>query len=390
MSPGAVVAAAVAAAAQAGAVPGLERIVRDAAARSTAVATVLEAPETYRAQLLLAVVDGHRLARSGFRADAEYFYPASTIKLVAAVGALQVLHELAAFARPAPDADTPMALRPLFAGDAPDEADGAVPVTVGRELQKLLVASDNTAFDRLYALVGQRGLNERAWRAGLSSVRVQHRLAAARTPDENRMTPAVELRTGPQPLLLPARTSDLLLATPEVPGLAVGRAFFDGRRDVPGPTDFSGRNRISLSDLQNLLVAIEQPSLVPGVNLELAAADLELLRGALSGRAADLGDPQYVTEEYSEERLRPALPGVARVVPREALEAAGKMGYAYGFLCDTAYFRRRSDGQAFFLAGVIHVNASGVLNNGAYEYDTLARPFFADVGEAVAREVFGH
>ena len=57
--------------------------------------------ERYRLQVVLGQIDetgdgAPRLVQTAFRAEAEYFYPASTIKLCAAVAALERLAELQA------------------------------------------------------------------------------------------------------------------------------------------------------------------------------------------------------------------------------------------------------------------------------------------------------
>ena len=73
------------------------------------LAPILSDPERYRAQVLLAEVveaapppdaggdggDRPRLRRRGFRAGAEYFYPASAVKLFAAAAACAALARLA-------------------------------------------------------------------------------------------------------------------------------------------------------------------------------------------------------------------------------------------------------------------------------------------------------
>jgi hypothetical protein len=83
---------------------------------------VLSDPARFRAQVLLTEVvetsgagteacpsRGHtRLRRHAFRADAEYFYPASTVKLFGAIAACVALRELAQ-AHPGLDKDTPLA-----------------------------------------------------------------------------------------------------------------------------------------------------------------------------------------------------------------------------------------------------------------------------------------
>jgi len=66
-----------------------------------------------------------------------------------------------------------------------------------------------------------------------------------------------------------------------------------------------------------------------------------------------------------------------------------KTGEAYGFSIENAWVVDEATGRGFFLAATLYTNADGVLNDDAYEYDTIAHPFLADLGEAAARWVWG-
>ena len=79
---------------------------------------------------------------------------------------------------------------------------------------------------------------------------------------------------------------------------------------------------------------------------------------------------------------------VVRIRPRERILTQGKAGRAYGFHIENAYYRDLKTGRAFFLAATIHANADGVMNDDKYEYDTVTRPFLANLGAVVARAVF--
>ena len=89
---------------------------------STNMACVLATPEIYRVQILIAKVVTNRsgrveLRRSGYRVGAEYFYPASSIKLCAAVAALQTIEQLQSQHHTSDLLETPFELAPLFPGD---------------------------------------------------------------------------------------------------------------------------------------------------------------------------------------------------------------------------------------------------------------------------------
>jgi hypothetical protein len=167
------------------------------------LAPVLSDAARFRAQVLLTEVvetsgagteacphSRHtRLRRHAFRADAEYFYPASTVKLFGAIAACVALRELAR-AHPGLDKDTPLAFGAAPRGDdVPNETEHEATAknthstasrdvtTLRAELAKLFLVSDNRAFNRCFDLCGPSGI--RRWTARHipgEDVRVTHRL----------------------------------------------------------------------------------------------------------------------------------------------------------------------------------------------------------------------
>ncbi|MEM9597193.1 MAG: serine hydrolase, partial [Acidobacteriota bacterium] len=178
-------------------VPSLDAILRG----HPGLAPLLEDAEALRLQVLLGTLEegsgGPRLVQQGFRVDAEYTYPASTIKLCASVAALQELERLRRKTGLAVDADTPLVFHPLFDDEAlerhdPDNRSGQR-ITVRHEIRELFLVSDNTAFNRLYELVGPAALNRSMHRAGLPSTHIVHRLSEARSPEEQLRLPRIDL-----------------------------------------------------------------------------------------------------------------------------------------------------------------------------------------------------
>ena len=168
---------------------------RDRLLADPRLAPVLSDPARFRAQVLLTEVVETSVAgteacpqrrhtglrRHAFRADAEYFYPASTVKLFGAIAACVTLRELAR-AHSGLDKDTPLAFgaRPREASDVgttENENEIDEITTLRAELAKLFLTSDNRAFNRCFDLCGPSGI--RRWTARHvpgEDVRVTHRL----------------------------------------------------------------------------------------------------------------------------------------------------------------------------------------------------------------------
>ena len=373
-----------------------EEVAMDAILRShPGLREVVAAADEHRLQVVLGLVEegpGGRpvLRQHGFRLDEEYFYPASAVKLFAAVAALERLAELRRETGLPIGADTALRFHPLFPGDELEDADATNleggRITVRHEIRKIFLVSDNQAFNRLYELLGQDVLAASLARAGFPDARIVHRLAESRSADENRRSPRIELAGDGFTVPLPERTAAPPPPAPDVPGLRIGRAYLDGDQQVEGPMDFAGKNRVRLADLQRALCMVVRPDVdCGGPGFALGEDDRALLVEALGQLPRESANPALDPAEVPDAYVKFVLPGVARVVPPEWLRVYDKSGQAYGFTIENAWVVDRRTGRSFFLAATLYTNEDGVLNDDAYEYDEVALPFLADLGEAVAR-----
>ena len=62
-----------------------------------------------------------------------------------------------------------------------------------------------------------------------------------------------------------------------------------------------------------------------------------------------------------------------------------KVGRAYGSSIENAYVVDEGSGRSFFATAVLYTNPNRTVNDGVYAYEALADPYFAELGEALAR-----
>ena len=371
----------------------LEKVLRSS---SEALAAVLDHAEEHRVQILLGEVvhgpDGRvRLERSTLGDLSQYFYPASSIKLAAPPVALLQLNRWNREHGTSFGLETQLTFLPLFEDEEresedPSHLDGGL-ITVGHEIRKLHLVSDNQAFNRLFELVGYEALNKELHAAGFRTARVLHRLAESRGIEGNRRSPSILMRSRlGEERTIPERSSELELDNQGVAGVSVGRAFLGRDGLIDGPHSFVHKNRIHLQDLQDLLVEVVRPEVETGKPgfPDLGLAQLEFLREALSQLPRESKDPAYDPERYPDEYVKLFPPGVQRVLPPERVRVWNKIGRAYGFTTENAYIEDLATGRGFFVSAVLYTNPNGVLNDGAYAYESIADPYFADLGAALA------
>src|SRR5690606_495336 len=161
----------------------------------------MEDPERFRIQVFVTTFTPtpsgpDQIAEYRYRPDAELIYVASSIKTFGSIAALLELQELQEQGHPV-DLHTPMAFCPSDGGLCqtrdPTNVEGGV-ITLGHELRKIHLVSNNPAFNRLYEFVGHRELNEAIWALGFPDVRIRHRFQDSFRSIDRRTTPRVELR----------------------------------------------------------------------------------------------------------------------------------------------------------------------------------------------------
>ncbi len=330
------------------------------------------------------------LHEHGWRVDAEYTYPASAIKTFASVAVLAQLGIWQA-AGSRVDLKTPLALckgreKQCEVIPDPSNLDGGV-ATIGHEIRKMHLVSDNDAFNRLYDIVGHRELNELFWDKGLSSLRLHHRMYAV-DPAAQLVTPRLQLhpRRG-KPMEIPRRESNLVLPPSPAKDRQVGTAHFPlgSRQRVDTPLDFSRKNYISLRQFHRLLLGIVRPDLPNVPDLGLRRPHRAFLIQAMTEDPLASANPRYTKPDQSARRFKPLYIGIERVVPDAEFRYVNKAGKAYGFLLENAYIEHTPTGRAFAVTVVVYANDNGVLNDNKYEYKTVTRPFLHDLGEQLAR-----
>ena len=180
--------------------------------------------------------------------DSTYFYPASTVKLPVAILALQKLNELKIAGL---DKNTTMISEAGYSGQSEVYNDPSAPdgrPTIEHYIKKILLVSDNDAFNRLYEFLGQEYINKTLHKMGYKEVQIIHRLDISLTEDENRHTNPVRFfdTSGKLVYQKPLVASELIYATRNT---KMGVGFYRGGEIVNEPFDFSKKEQVVISNI---------------------------------------------------------------------------------------------------------------------------------------------
>ncbi|WP_206513841.1 serine hydrolase [Pseudoflavitalea rhizosphaerae] len=350
--------------------------------------SILRKPDDYRLQIIYTQIDRGPNNMPVFtpyyyQVDPNrYFYPASTVKMPTALLALQKLREMKL---PGVNKFTTMVTDSAYSRQTPVFNDPTTPdgkPNVAQYIRKIFMVSDNDAYNRLYEFLGQEYLNEQLRKKGYSSAEIIHHLEVVMTQDENR-------HTNPVTFLGPA--GDTLFHQPmQVSALApvarhdlLGTGFERNGQLVNQPFDFSRKNRISLEDLTGILKAILFPQAVSEQQrFNIDADDYRFVWKYMSQYPQESVYPPYDTS-FQDAYAKYLYYGAEKGGLPKQFRIFNKIGDAYGFLVDAAYFADFGRKIEFMLSATILANKDGVFNDSKYDYETIGFPFMKNLGRVI-------
>ena len=312
-----------------------------------------------------------------------YFNPASLVKLPVCLLALEKLHTLPNVT-PRSIMATGTAYRCQIPVPFAAPADSDRTATVGNYIKRMLLVSDNLAYNRLYEFLGQRPLNERLRELGYPNVRITRRFAPCDTAANRHTNPITFLTPKPTPYISSPPSSTRFHTA--APWPRPPRPRLPSRPPPhPEPYDFTTANHLPLPAITNLLKPLSSQKPFPPPNTPSSPpADYAFLRRYLHATPHESGYSLYKAPGYFDAYKKYLYYGRNPALPQEkALRSYNIVGMSHGYLADIAYFADSLHQSEFLLSAVLYVNADGILNDGAYEYDSVGLPFLAQLGQQI-------
>ena len=336
---------------------------------------IVDAPERFRLQIEYAYPFKHGRGSAGwafesYRRSAEWTAPASTVKVPMAIFTLLKLAQLG-LPRSA-------LLRVIDPPSCAAQADELTKFEeIERTLTRMLIVSDNGAYNRLYEFVGGNRVPSLLNRFGFPNAKLQARLGVCNPAENARGRGVVVAEASGRVLWQYLPTHQITISAPaaEMPSCKVGSAYLDiDQTRVNAPKDFKFSNHWTITDAHALTLAIAGARAHPLVDA-LAPADLAFLRKTMRTLPREAG---FAEADYPDSWGKFLLQGYKSSRMPSNVTSTNKVGQAYGFLLDSAWLEDST--HQCVLSAVIYVNSNGVLNDDQYEYEQLGLPFLAELG----------
>ncbi|SDK97542.1 Beta-lactamase enzyme family protein [Pedobacter sp. ok626] len=353
---------------------------------------VLNHPQKNQIQVLYTQVNRDSKNKISFKSysynlnNHRYFYPASTVKLAAVIFALEKINELKVKGLSASSTMITDSARSSQTKVLVDTtAKNGLP-SVEQYIKKILLTSDNDAFNRLFEFIGRAEINSKLKKYGYHDSRILNRLAIGDSGEPAKHTNPIRFYNGEQLIYTQAPQYDPKEYPLKLSNTVMGVGYIDSAEKIVNkPFDLSNKNAFSISDQQAMMKKLIHPEAFPTKErFNLTPADYQLIYTYMSKLPTESDYPAYDPKEFWPAYAKMLYYGREKdAVVNPDLKIFNKYGDSYGFIIDNAYFKDSNHKIEFFLTAVIQSNEDGIYNDGKYEYTTVCYPFMKNIGKLI-------
>ncbi|GLU52355.1 serine hydrolase [Dyadobacter frigoris] len=318
--------------------------------------------------------------------DHRYFFPASTVKLPTLIFALEKINKLKISGL---NKESTMITGADFDKQTTVEKDSTAQnglPSIAHYIRKVLLVSDNDAYNRLYEFVGRAELNQRLKDYGLTTSRILNRYAVKDTELTSRHTNPVSFYTNGKMVYDQPGKFDPANYPIELSNLVMGKAYLDSSdRLVNKPFNMTNRNAFSMTDQQEVMKKLIFPEVFPlKERFQLMPDDYNLIYTYMSKYPTESDYPKYDPKENWTTSAKFLFYGAdSTVTPNPDIRIFNKYGDSYGFIIDNSYFVDFKNKVEFLLTAIVQSNDDEIYNDGKYEYKEVCYPFMKNLGQVI-------
>ncbi len=330
-----------------------------------AILAVAHNPKAYEVQIIYSEINTNELGETSFRDhtfrlnDSAYFYPASTVKLPAALLAME-------FADQHPG---------ITATNNYSYRNDSVNYRIANDIQQIFAVSDNESYNRLYDLLGRDYINQALSQKGIGPVRIAHRLATSNSGKPLRDS---ILFSSKRDTVFYLFGKDSLISNLAIKKQQKGKGYIQNDSLIEQPMDFSEKNYFPLRAQHELMKRFFFPeNFSEEERFKHSEENRNLILEAMHTVPRKAG---FDEKEYYDSYGKFFVYGDSKERIPDAIKIYNKVGYAYGTLTETALITHEAKNIQYLLSATILVNKNGVFNDDHYEYDEVGIPFLAQLG----------
>ncbi|MFK7784087.1 MAG: hypothetical protein AB8B56_03165, partial [Crocinitomicaceae bacterium] len=156
------------------------------------------------------------------------------------------------------------------------------------------------------------------------------------------------------------------------------------REIVDGPFDFNYNLEYPISDIHSTSMRLFFPEFFPEeARWNIRENHRELLMDAMKAVPKDLKKKKYLDKKKYPDNLYKYLIHGDDNPKYDDIITYSKIGLSYGFVTETAFIHDPATNRRYVLTASLYVNSNDTVNDGKYEYEELAKPFLARLGQLI-------
>ncbi len=345
--------------------------------KDSLVDAVLSDMPGYRFQLAMSLKKNETITNTIQLGQAQYFYPASLVKLPLALMTLEKIKRL--------NLDLNHSIQ--LGAYAPCKYDGFVKlgqqqtITFRQLLEELLVVSDNNHYNTLFHFITPKEINKALKEKGFTDSYIYKSFEGCEL-DQQLHCGEILVKNTENKVVFRQEASSLdtnlmMQSFPYSEKRLVGSKRYENRKIIKEPIDFNYTNDLSLLDIHILIESLFENDKV--VELwDILPKHKEFLLTCMQKFPREMIQsyhPNY--KEIEDNKFKYFRIGESPIDSNNK-RTFSKIAYSYGFTTETAFIPY-NEKEGLFLSMTIYTNENGILNDGKYEYDEIARPVFSRI-----------
>ena len=331
-------------------------------------------------------MDAEHWRHETYRLDAEYFYPASMVKWPVLLLALEWLNE---------QGGGDWTSDAYMEFDSPHSCQSAslqaqrrlnqvlsTRQSIANDIQRILLVSDNKSYSRLFYLLGPDYISRKLLEKGFDGAEILKAYDGC-SPEAKKTLPGVTLFDTNGDTLYHRNTMSIMVAPRDTTPILVGKAFMNADGTLSGPLDFSRQNKLPLEEAMRMRTSFLLPGEHESAVWNIHPMDRTLVLDAMykfprESIFQDLRNQKEYPDDYKKFLFHG---NHQRSLKHGTVEIYNVVGMAYGFMSDLAWIVDVRDGRSVIVAATVYANEDEVLNDGHYDYQSIAMPFFEALGQ---------
>ena len=316
-----------------------------------------------------------------------YYYPASTVKLPIAILAIQKINYLIDKGFEI-SINTPFIIidleKDLMMFEKYSNNQNEV-LSVANCIKKIFLYSNNECYNYLFDFLGRDEINYQLEKKGLNNTRIYHKFLS--NSDNVNSSEFLFISNGDTIYKQNSIKSNLNKSNTNLKSVLKGKKFLLKGKLVNSPFDFSFKNQISITDLNNILKRIIFPeNFKKEERFDLHQSDYNFLKYWMSRTSIEDNKSSIVNrDKYWDSYSKFFIYGDKKGEMNDNIRISNKVGMAYGTLTDVAYVRDKINNIEFMLTATILVNDNKTFNDDIYEYESKGIPFLSALGRQVLK-----